>query len=1043
MPPKTDGGHPQVRLTADLIPTLVDKRAALTPHNVYAEYPFSPHTYDQGYRRILFTDLANAVNGIAWWLHQTLGPSHNFETLAYIGPNDIRYPAIILGAVKAGYTIFLTSPRNSLAAHASLFKCLNCTTILSPATRSPAIDDIEKEGLGRVVEVPEVDHLLNITHPPYPFDKTLPDARQEPLFIVSGAYLVSFLFNAIPFGTTLIAPISGAIPTAEGLVAGLKKTPADVAIIVPSILQELGENPDLLEYCSQNLKAILYCGGDLPQAIGDTVASKIKLVNQFGATELGLTPNLLSSQGRSIEDWKYVQFHPDLGLNMRPTADDTFELYAIRDDSLRETQPTFTIFPDAQEYASRDLFVRHPCPSKKDLWKWKARADDIIVFLNGEKTNPISMEQHIISSNVEVAAVLVIGAQRFQAGLLVELVANKQGLTSTERAQQIEKLWPTVAEANRDAPSHARITKSQILFTSPQKSMMRAGKGTVQRAGTLQAYQYEIEALYRDADQMSAESDAQAVIRLETADEISLLRYIKETITSITGWAKVSDTEHIFAAGMDSLHGILLVRTLRRALGIPDLAPSTVYTNDSPTALTQAILAMRSQQLESKGSQEKNRLSKREELLQKYTRKIDQLLPVPLPPSASSATPSRIIVLTGSTGALGSYILHSLLADSTVNHVYCLNRAVESHCLQQTRNTYRQIPTDLSTDRVTFYTCDLSSSDLGLPADVYQMLVESDLTVVHCAWPVNFILAIDAFRPQLDSVVNLVGLVSKSKRPSRLFFVSSISSVMSYQSPTSSIPELTIEMESTLHPNGYAESKYLSELLLQHASRRLSVNCSVARVGQLAGAAQGFGAWNPAEWFPSLVISSSHISALPSSLGSSFDDMNWIPIDLAAEVIVDIAVTRQQPVPHDNDDDAGANPSLTKVYHLINPRSVHWQSMRSSVARTISHFTSKPVEIVDPSTWIVKVRDNLEKAVTEKAGSQKQGLDKALKLNPAAKLLDFYNEIMRSSDTPGVKWELEKTLARSEHLRDLASLQDAWIEKWVSEWLHALNSARL
>lgn len=97
---KTDGDHPQVRLIADLIPTLVDKRAALTPHNVYAEYLVSPQTYDQGYRRILFTNLANAVNGNAWWLHRTLGPSHSFETLAYIGPNDIRYPAIILGAVK-------------------------------------------------------------------------------------------------------------------------------------------------------------------------------------------------------------------------------------------------------------------------------------------------------------------------------------------------------------------------------------------------------------------------------------------------------------------------------------------------------------------------------------------------------------------------------------------------------------------------------------------------------------------------------------------------------------------------------------------------------------------------------------------------------------------------------------------------------------------------------------------------------------------------------------------------------------------------------
>ncbi|KAI4264766.1 MAG: hypothetical protein L6R42_000138 [Xanthoria sp. 1 TBL-2021] len=173
---KTDGDHPQVRVIADLIPTLVDKRAALTPHNVYAEYLVSPQTYDQGYRRILFTNLANAVN-------------------AYIGPNDIRYPAIILGAVKTGYAklkdcqILLTSPRNSLAAHSSLFKYLNRTIIHSPATRSPAIDALEQEGLGQVIEVPEVDHLLNIAYPPCPFDKTLPDARQKSLFIQSNTLL--------------------------------------------------------------------------------------------------------------------------------------------------------------------------------------------------------------------------------------------------------------------------------------------------------------------------------------------------------------------------------------------------------------------------------------------------------------------------------------------------------------------------------------------------------------------------------------------------------------------------------------------------------------------------------------------------------------------------------------------------------------------------------------------------------------------------------------------------------------------------------------
>lgn len=95
----------QLHLAIDLVPNLVDKRALLTPDHVYAEYPISAHSYDQGFRKITYNHLANAVNGVAWWLHRTLGPSRIFETLAYIGPNDIRYPAIILGAVKAGYVV--------------------------------------------------------------------------------------------------------------------------------------------------------------------------------------------------------------------------------------------------------------------------------------------------------------------------------------------------------------------------------------------------------------------------------------------------------------------------------------------------------------------------------------------------------------------------------------------------------------------------------------------------------------------------------------------------------------------------------------------------------------------------------------------------------------------------------------------------------------------------------------------------------------------------------------------------------------------------
>lgn len=45
---------------------------------------------------------------------------------------------------------------------------------------------------------------------------------------------------------------------------------------------------------------------------------------------------------------------------------------------------------ELEEYRTKDLFELHP--QIPNLWRWCARSDEIIVFLNGEKTNPISME---------------------------------------------------------------------------------------------------------------------------------------------------------------------------------------------------------------------------------------------------------------------------------------------------------------------------------------------------------------------------------------------------------------------------------------------------------------------------------------------------------------------------------------------------------------------------------------------------------------------------------------------------------------------------
>lgn len=87
-----------------LIPSIVDRKGAIMPDAVYAEYPNSTLDYSKGYQSITYKELARAMNNVAAFLLAKLGPG-DFETLPYIGPNDVRYPALILGAAKAGYVV--------------------------------------------------------------------------------------------------------------------------------------------------------------------------------------------------------------------------------------------------------------------------------------------------------------------------------------------------------------------------------------------------------------------------------------------------------------------------------------------------------------------------------------------------------------------------------------------------------------------------------------------------------------------------------------------------------------------------------------------------------------------------------------------------------------------------------------------------------------------------------------------------------------------------------------------------------------------------
>jgi acyl-CoA synthetase (AMP-forming)/AMP-acid ligase II len=87
-----------------LMPTVVDEIAKQTPGLTYASVPLTTNI-SNGFKDITFSDIASAANHIAAWTERTLGRSSSFDTIAYMGLNDLRYVAVFLGAVKCGYKV--------------------------------------------------------------------------------------------------------------------------------------------------------------------------------------------------------------------------------------------------------------------------------------------------------------------------------------------------------------------------------------------------------------------------------------------------------------------------------------------------------------------------------------------------------------------------------------------------------------------------------------------------------------------------------------------------------------------------------------------------------------------------------------------------------------------------------------------------------------------------------------------------------------------------------------------------------------------------
>ncbi|OCL14503.1 hypothetical protein AOQ84DRAFT_280861 [Glonium stellatum] len=367
---------------------------------------------------------------------------------------------------------------------------------------------------------------------------------------------------------------------------------------------------------------------------------------------------------------------------------------------------------------------------------------------------------------------------------------------------------------------------------------------------------------------------------------------------------------------------------------------------------------------------------------------------------------SSCVILTGSTGSLGSYILDALISNPSISCVYCLYRGGrDGEARQKDLQSRRGLNSSWLPERLKFLICNLSQPYLGLGSDEYVKLPENVTHILHNAWQVDFNLSIDSFvDTHIHGVRQFVGFSSRSAKRAEIFFISSIGTVMEWSNTSERVPEAVIDDWTLPHTGGYAESKYVSEKLLLEAGKVGDVPSIICRVGQVAGPTLQMGTWNEQEWVPSLIKSSKHLRKLPASLGRQ-ETIDWIPVDILGNIIV--AKQRNNSI----------TPTLLEAPEyitLLNPSKTTW----SEILPTIQRFIE--ADVVSLQDWV----DALHQS------SSTNEIDK----NPALKLLGFFDGLQESVNQLSPTMDTTNAVQESSTMEKLGIISSEWISNWMRRW---------
>ncbi|KAI0822423.1 acetyl-CoA synthetase-like protein [Trametes gibbosa] len=1045
------------------IPELYDQQAKKNPN-----YPLFVFSDGGKREFITYASVNSAIDRAARYIIAGFDSPQNApedgaqqQTVAILARADsATYVSTTIGVSRAGCIAFLISTRNGAAGVADMLKRTGASQLL--VSSDSAMRDLARDALSGLPEaqiavrdMPVFEDLFP-TGPVSensPFEREVkfpkPQDMKTPMVILHSSGSTSFpktipwthkmlalsarspmtceletarsiigchstpMFHAMGAFMMASAPICGYIiacfkpaspptfPTPDGVWQGIVECKCDFAWTVPSLVEEWGRDPAKVEVLKK-MSGLFFGGAPLKREVGDALAAQgVNLFTAYGLTETGIVSHFVRPNPGM--DWEYYRPRPDLKTKYRPHGDNKYELVVL---SPPEAQlPAVNTQINGQEaYATNDLVEPHP--TKPNLWRVYGRADEQIMLSNGEKasTNPLPIEA-VVDGDPHIKCSVMFGRGKFQNGILVQPSEEFQFDPSDVKALEEFRnaIWPSVERANANAPQHSRVFKEMILVTSPSKPLQLNTKGYPRRSTVLSDYNQEIEDLYQQIED-SSQGDLHAPSVWDETSALSFLRGVMEQTLRHT----IGDDDDIFRNGCDSLQATWIRNTIHRAVRETDAKAATrvpanlVFQAPTISSLASAILKL----IHSSGAEESHSHSPQD--LLKFVEKYSANFPArPANLVERPASAKEVVLITGTTGGFGCDALEHLLRDESVERVYAFNRK-GSKALERQHAQFLARGLDeslLNTPKFRMVEAALHEPGFGVEASLLDEVRRSVTHIMHNAWTVNFNLSVVSFERDIQGARNLVDLAISSpyKNAPSIIFVSSIGVFSNYEGPTPA-PEVALEDPAVPFGTGYSEGKWITEHVLQNATKERGVHTIAMRLGQVTGNKVGY--WNEKEWFPLLVKSAKFQKCLPDIAGG----VAWIPGYEGAKAFTEL---RRSP-------DAFA--------HLVHPRPVPWHTIIKPLAEELG------VPLVSYDVWL----SALQKSVS---GGDTTEVD-LMKANPALRLLSFY---ANANSTPAPDHEplglvylsTEKSTAVSAALAGLPQLDADRAKGWLAAWKSA------